>query len=85
MIPSEETISLDDTERKIAALADSAHTLLDAVQTDVNGRATPGTDRKSERHHGQAESAAGGEDSGERGYDGGAHVAENRPDQRPSS
>jgi phospholipid/cholesterol/gamma-HCH transport system substrate-binding protein len=36
-IPAEETISLDDTERKIVALADSARTLLDSVQTDVNG------------------------------------------------
>ena len=35
IIPSEETISVDDEERKIAALADSAHTLMDALQTDV--------------------------------------------------
>jgi phospholipid/cholesterol/gamma-HCH transport system substrate-binding protein len=35
VIPSEETISMDDTERKIVALADSAHTLLDALHTDV--------------------------------------------------
>jgi len=35
VIPSEETISVDDEERKIAALADSAHTLMDALQTDV--------------------------------------------------
>ena len=35
VIPSEETISIDDTERKIVALADSAHTTLDAVHTDV--------------------------------------------------
>jgi phospholipid/cholesterol/gamma-HCH transport system substrate-binding protein len=35
VIPPEETISVDDEERKIAALADSAHTLMDAVQTDV--------------------------------------------------
>ena len=35
-IPSLETISLDDTERKIVALADSAQTLLQAVHTDVN-------------------------------------------------
>jgi len=36
VIPSEETISLDDTQRKIVALADSARTLLDSVHTDVN-------------------------------------------------
>lgn len=35
-ITSLETISLDDTERKIVALADSAQTLLEAVHTDVN-------------------------------------------------
>ena len=35
VIASQETISLDDTERKIDALADSANTLLDAVHTDV--------------------------------------------------
>jgi phospholipid/cholesterol/gamma-HCH transport system substrate-binding protein len=35
VIPSEETVSIDDAERKIAALADSAHTMLDAVHTDV--------------------------------------------------
>jgi phospholipid/cholesterol/gamma-HCH transport system substrate-binding protein len=35
-IPSAETISLDDTERKVAALADSAQSLLEAVHTDVN-------------------------------------------------
>ena len=35
-IASEETISLDDTQRKIVALADSARTLLDSVHTDVN-------------------------------------------------
>ena len=35
-IPSAETISLDDTERKVAALADSAQGLLEAVHTDVN-------------------------------------------------
>ena len=35
VIPSEETISLDDTERKIVALADSARTVLDSVHTDV--------------------------------------------------
>ena len=31
MIPSEETISLDDTQRKIVALADSMRTLLTSV------------------------------------------------------
>ena len=36
MIASLETISLDDTERKIVALADSAQGLLEAVHTDVN-------------------------------------------------
>lgn len=35
VIPSQETISMDDTERKIDALADSARTMLDAVHTDV--------------------------------------------------
>jgi len=35
-IPSLETISLDDTMRKVVALADSAQTLLEAVHTDVN-------------------------------------------------
>jgi phospholipid/cholesterol/gamma-HCH transport system substrate-binding protein len=35
VIPSEETIGVDDAERKIAALVDSAHTLMDALQTDV--------------------------------------------------
>lgn len=35
MIPTEETISMDDAERKVVALADSAHTVLDAVDTDV--------------------------------------------------
>jgi ABC-type transporter Mla subunit MlaD len=35
-IPALETISLDDTFRKVAALADSAQTLLEAVHTDVN-------------------------------------------------
>lgn len=35
VIASEETVSIDDTERKIVALADSAHTLMDAVHTDV--------------------------------------------------
>jgi len=36
VIASEETLSLDDTERKIVALADSAKTLLDSVHKDVN-------------------------------------------------
>ncbi len=36
VIPSAETISLDDTVRKIVALADSAQTLLKSVDTDVN-------------------------------------------------
>ncbi len=36
VIASEETLSLDDTERKIVALADSAQTLLDSVHKDVN-------------------------------------------------
>jgi phospholipid/cholesterol/gamma-HCH transport system substrate-binding protein len=36
VIPSLETISLDDTMRKVVALADSAQTLLEAVHTDVN-------------------------------------------------
>jgi len=35
-IPSLETISLDDTFRKVAVLADSAQTLLEAVHADVN-------------------------------------------------
>ena len=36
VIASEETISLDDTQRKIVALADSAQSLLESVRTDVN-------------------------------------------------
>ena len=36
VIPSQETISVDDTQRKIVALADSARSLLDSVRTDVN-------------------------------------------------
>ena len=36
VIPSLETISLDDDERKIVGVADSAQTLLEAVHTDVN-------------------------------------------------
>jgi phospholipid/cholesterol/gamma-HCH transport system substrate-binding protein len=34
-IPAEETISMDDAERKVVALADSARTLMDSLQTDV--------------------------------------------------
>jgi len=37
VIPSQETISLDDTQRKIVALADSAQELLQSVEKDVNG------------------------------------------------
>ena len=36
VIASEETISLDDLQRKIVTLADSAQTLLASVQTDLN-------------------------------------------------
>ena len=36
VIPSEETISLDDLQRKLGALADSAETLLASMGTDVN-------------------------------------------------
>ena len=36
IIPSQETVSLDDTQRKIVALADSAGTLLDSVRTDLD-------------------------------------------------
>ncbi len=36
VITSAETISLDDTQRKIVALADSAQSLLESVRTDVN-------------------------------------------------
>jgi phospholipid/cholesterol/gamma-HCH transport system substrate-binding protein len=36
VIPSQETISVDDTQRKIVALADSARSLLDSVRTAVN-------------------------------------------------
>ena len=35
-IPSQETISVDDLQRKVAALADSAQTTLASVNTDVN-------------------------------------------------
>jgi len=35
-IPSEETISLDDLQRKLVALADSAQTTLTTLATDVN-------------------------------------------------
>ena len=37
VIPSAETISLDDTERKVVGLADSARTMLDSVHKDVDG------------------------------------------------
>lgn len=36
VIPSEETISIDDMERQVAALAQSANTLISSVQTDIN-------------------------------------------------
>ena len=36
VIPSQESISLDDLERKIATLADSAHSMLTSVEKDVN-------------------------------------------------
>ena len=36
IIPSQETISMDDMERQVAALAQSAQTLLASVQIDVN-------------------------------------------------
>jgi phospholipid/cholesterol/gamma-HCH transport system substrate-binding protein len=36
VIPSQETISMDEMERKIAALSDSAQNTLASVQTDVN-------------------------------------------------
>ncbi len=36
VIPSVETVSLDDTQRKIVALADSTRTLLESIQKDVN-------------------------------------------------
>jgi len=35
-IPSEETISLDDTQRKLVALADSAQTLMASAATDLD-------------------------------------------------
>jgi phospholipid/cholesterol/gamma-HCH transport system substrate-binding protein len=35
-IPSQETISLDDTQRKIVTLADTAESLLESVHNDVN-------------------------------------------------
>jgi phospholipid/cholesterol/gamma-HCH transport system substrate-binding protein len=35
VVPTEETISMDDAERKVVALADSARTVLDSVDTDV--------------------------------------------------
>jgi len=36
VIASQESISLDDTQRKIVVLADSAHTLMDSAQQDMN-------------------------------------------------
>jgi phospholipid/cholesterol/gamma-HCH transport system substrate-binding protein len=36
VIPSEETVSLDDLQRKLGALADSAETLLASMGTDLN-------------------------------------------------
>jgi phospholipid/cholesterol/gamma-HCH transport system substrate-binding protein len=36
VIPSEETVSLDDLQRKLGALADSAETLLASIGTDLN-------------------------------------------------
>jgi phospholipid/cholesterol/gamma-HCH transport system substrate-binding protein len=36
VIPSEETISLDDTQRKVVALADSAQTLLASMRTNID-------------------------------------------------
>lgn len=36
VIPSQESISLDDTQRKIVILADSAHTLMDSAEKDMN-------------------------------------------------
>jgi len=36
VIPSQETVALDDMERKFATLADSAHSILDSTQKDIN-------------------------------------------------
>lgn len=36
VIPSQESISLDDTQRKIVILADSAHSLMDSAEKDMN-------------------------------------------------
>ena len=36
VIPSEETVSLDDMEREVAAIAESAQALIASVQTDIN-------------------------------------------------
>ena len=36
VVPSQETISVDDAQRKIMAVADSAHTLFDAAHTDMD-------------------------------------------------
>ena len=39
-IPSQETISMDDMERQVSALAQSAQTLISSVQMDVNNITT---------------------------------------------
>jgi len=36
VIPSQESVSIDDTQRKVVALADSANGLLDSVRIDIN-------------------------------------------------
>ena len=36
VIPSQETISMDDMQREVATLAQSANTLIGSVQTDIN-------------------------------------------------
>jgi len=36
-IPSQETVSLDDMQREVAAIAESAQTLIASLQTDLNG------------------------------------------------
>jgi phospholipid/cholesterol/gamma-HCH transport system substrate-binding protein len=56
VIPAEETVSMDDTERKIDALADSAHTLMDSLHTDVTdaqrliGHLNDITDKPNQEH-----------------------------------
>jgi phospholipid/cholesterol/gamma-HCH transport system substrate-binding protein len=37
VIPSQETVALDDMERKFASLADSAHSVLSSAENDMNG------------------------------------------------